>query len=95
MQRVVGNPTLLLWLRRRDVNPSLRSSRAPMLLLPPYPINQATAMNVREPSAVLCARKCISVYGCVSQHYVVVLCAHQQQTRPIFTMFGFIERFTN
>ena len=34
VQSMVGNPTLLLWLSRRDAIPSVRSSRAPMLLLP-------------------------------------------------------------
>ena len=37
VQSMVGNPTLLLWLRRRGVTPSVKSSRAPMLLLTPYP----------------------------------------------------------
>ena len=37
VQSVVGNHTLLLWLRRRGVAPSARSSRAPLLLLPHTP----------------------------------------------------------
>ena len=63
MQSLVGNPTLLLRLKRRDVNASVRSSRGPMLLLPPYPLNQATSMIVREPSAVVWL--CVSVHGCI------------------------------
>ena len=34
VQSMVGNHSLLLWLRRRGVTPSARSSRAPLLLLP-------------------------------------------------------------
>ena len=37
VQSVVGNRALLLWLRRRGVTPSVRSSRAPLLLLPHTP----------------------------------------------------------
>ena len=37
VQSVVGHRALLLWLRRRGVNPSARSSRAPLLLLPHTP----------------------------------------------------------
>ena len=76
VQSVVGNPTLLLWLRRRDVNPSVRSSRAPMLPLPPYPLNEATSTIVHEPSTVLLL--CVSVYGCmgVSRSIPWWFCVH-------------------
>ena len=37
--------------------------------------------------------KCVSVNGCVSQHYMVVLHAHRKQQKVrIFAMFGLIER---
>ena len=84
MQSVVGNPTLLLWLRRRDVNPLVRSSRAPVLLVPLYPLNQATSMIVREPSAVLWL--CVSVYGCigVSRGIPWLFCTHINNKHYLF-----------
>ena len=54
VQSVVGNPTLLLWSRRRGVAPSVRSIEALMLLLSHYF------------SAVLWLCVCVLVCTCVS-----------------------------
>ena len=42
LQSMVGNPTFLLWLRRRSVAPSVSSSRVPMQFPSPYCLHQAS-----------------------------------------------------
>ena len=55
-----------------------------MLLLPPYPLNQAIGMIVHEPSAMLWL--CASVYGCmgVSRGITWLLCAHINNKHYLF-----------
>ena len=47
-----------------------------MLLIPPYPLNQATSMIVCKPSAVLWL--CVSVYGRMGVSHSIpwLFCAH-------------------
>ena len=45
VQSLVRNHTLLLWFWRRDVTPSARSNRAPLLLLPHTPRRSCLAMT--------------------------------------------------
>ena len=87
VQGVVGNPTLLLWLTRRDAMPSVRSSKTPILLLTPLIIIRS------EPGALpwLCnCGVCVrleALRGCVA-------CILKTR-KPISVMFQSIARLTN
>ena len=69
---VVGHHTLLLRFERRGTTPSVRSNKAPMLLLPYAPLRTGLLIKVGCSEATCCMLVCW--YVCVSMNVALRCC---------------------